>query len=72
MFIEYLKEFEKNPLKYDISQLRTGVLAGALCPRQLMERVVNVLNMKEVTIAYGMTEISPIAFQTNIGDTQED
>ncbi len=72
MFIEYLKEKDKNPGKYDLSNLRTGIMAGALCPKYLMERVVNELNLKDITICYGMTETSPVSFQTNIGDNYED
>jgi fatty-acyl-CoA synthase len=62
MFIEYLKEKDKNPGKYDLSNLRTGIMAGALCPKYLMERVVNELNLKDITICYGMTETSPVSF----------
>jgi fatty-acyl-CoA synthase len=48
----------------DVSTLRTGVMAGAPCPIEVMKRVITDLNMAEVTIAYGMTEISPVATQT--------
>ena len=50
--------------KYDLSSLRTGVMAGSLCPSELMKRVNNEMNMKEVEIAYGMTETSPVSTQT--------
>jgi fatty-acyl-CoA synthase len=48
----------------DVSTLRTGVMAGAPCPIEVMKRVITDLNMAEVTIAYGMTEVSPVATQT--------
>lgn len=50
--------------KYDLSTLRTGVMAGSLCPSELMKRVNNEMNMKEVEICYGMTETSPVSTQT--------
>ncbi|MEL6190575.1 MAG: AMP-binding protein [Bacteroidota bacterium] len=49
---------------YDLSSLRTGVMAGSLCPAELMKRVNNEMNMREVEIAYGMTETSPVSTQT--------
>lgn len=52
--------------KYDLSSLRTGIMAGALCPAELMKRVQNEMNMHEVEIGYGMTETSPISTQTRI------
>ena len=48
----------------DVSSLRTGIMAGALCPRAMMERIITRLNMREVTIGYGMTETSPLTTQT--------
>ncbi len=47
-----------------MSSLRTGVMAGAPCPTEVMNRVIDELNMAEVTIAYGMTELSPVSTQT--------
>lgn len=65
MFIATLHELDlKN---YDLSSLRTGVMAGAVCPPEVMKRVENQMNMKEVTICYGMTETSPVSTQTKIG-----
>lgn len=52
--------------KYDLSSLRTGIMAGALCPAELMKRVQSEMNMHEVEIGYGMTETSPISTQTRI------
>ncbi len=53
---------------YDLSHLRTGIMAGAPCPEQVMKEVLAKMNMSEVTIAYGMTETSPVSFQTNVDD----
>jgi len=50
--------------RYDLASLRTGVMAGALCPEALMRRVMAEMHMKEVTIAYGMTEASPCITMT--------
>jgi AMP-binding enzyme/Metallo-beta-lactamase superfamily len=52
----------------DLSSLRTGITAGATCPMEVMMRCINELNMSEVAIAYGMTEISPVSCQTLIDD----
>jgi len=52
----------------DLSSLRTGIMAGATCPMELMKRCVNELNMSELAIAYGMTETSPVSCQTLIDD----
>jgi fatty-acyl-CoA synthase len=56
---------------YDLSSLRTGVMAGSPCPIEVMKRVVDKMNMSEVTIAYGMTETSPVSFQTTPDDPLE-
>lgn len=55
----------------DLSSLRTGIMAGSPCPIEVMKRCVNVLNMTEVAIAYGMTETSPVSCQTLIDDGLE-
>lgn len=62
MFIEYFKEYEKNKEKYDLSSLRTGIMAGSICPSVLMEKTIEQFNMSQVTICYGMTETSPVSF----------
>jgi len=49
----------------DMTSLRTGVIAGAPCPLELMKRIVSDFHLPEITIAYGMTETSPVTFQTN-------
>ncbi len=49
---------------YDLSTLRTGIMAGSPCPVEVMKRVVSEMHMREVTICYGMTETSPVSAQT--------
>ncbi|AOZ03311.1 AMP-binding protein [Cupriavidus sp. USMAHM13] len=53
---------------YDFSSLRTGIMAGAPCPIEVMKRVIKDMHMAEVTIAYGMTETSPVSFQSATDD----
>jgi len=53
---------------YDVSSLRTGIMAGSPCPVEVMKRVVSEMHMSEVTIAYGMTETSPVSCQTRPDD----
>ena len=55
-------------LDYELGTLRTGVMAGATCPRTTMESVMKDMHMSEVTIAYGMTETSPVSTQTGADD----
>ncbi|NML18573.1 AMP-binding protein [Azohydromonas caseinilytica] len=56
---------------FDLSRLRTGIMAGSPCPIETMKRVVSQMNMREVTIAYGMTETSPVSFQSSTADPLE-
>jgi fatty-acyl-CoA synthase len=49
---------------YDLSSLRTGIMAGSPCPAEVMKRVMELMHMREVSIAYGMTETSPVSTQT--------
>lgn len=56
---------------YDLSSLRTGVMGGAPCPIETMQQVVRDMHMQEVTIAYGMTETSPVSFMCDIDDSIE-
>ena len=56
---------------FDLSSLRTGIMAGSPCPIAIMKRVVAEMHMSQVTIAYGMTETAPVSFQSNIHDTIE-
>ena len=53
---------------FDLSRLRTGIMAGAPCPIEVMRRVQSDMHMREVTIAYGMTETSPVSFQSATDD----
>lgn len=57
--------------EFNMSSLRTGVMAGAPCPIETMNRVIKDMNMREVTIAYGMTETSPVSFQSAVDDPIE-
>lgn len=63
MFIAELEHPDFD--KYDLSTLRTGIMAGSSCPIEVMRRVIDEMHMSEVTIAYGMTETSPVSCQTN-------
>ncbi len=56
---------------YDLSSLRTGIMAGSICPIEVMKRCVNEMHMAEVSIAYGMTETSPVSCQTRVDDDLE-
>ena len=56
---------------YNLSSLRTGIMAGSSCPIEVMKRVVAEMNMSEITIAYGMTETSPVSFQSSTDDPLE-
>jgi len=55
----------------ELSSLRTGIMAGSPCPVEVMKRVISDMNMDEVTIAYGMTETSPVSFQSRTDDPVE-
>jgi fatty-acyl-CoA synthase len=57
--------------RFDLSSLRTGIMAGAPCPIEVMKRVVGRMHMSQVTIAYGMTETSPVSFQSATDDPLE-
>ena len=67
MFIAELElpDFED----YDLSSLRTGVMAGSPCPMEVMRKVIDKMHMSEVAICYGMTETSPVSFQTRADDS---
>ncbi|MDB6091022.1 MAG: AMP-binding protein [Gammaproteobacteria bacterium] len=54
--------------KFDLSSLRTGIMAGAPCPTAVMRRVVDEMHMGEITICYGMTETSPVSFQSHVDE----
>ena len=55
--------------RYDLTSLRTGIMAGSPCPIEVMKRVVCEMKMEEVTICYGMTETSPVSTQTSVEDS---
>ncbi len=69
MFIAALDHPEFT--KFDLSTLRTGIMAGSPCPIEVMKRVVSQMNMQQVTIAYGMTETSPVSTQSSVDDPVE-
>ena len=56
---------------FDLSALRTGIMAGSPCPIEVMRSVIDNMNMSQVTIAYGMTETSPVSTQTSTTDSVE-
>ncbi|SEI75164.1 fatty-acyl-CoA synthase [Allopseudospirillum japonicum] len=62
MFIAELEHPEFN--NFDLSSLRTGIMAGSNCPIEVMKKVISHMHMRDVTICYGMTETSPVSFQT--------
>lgn len=67
MFLAELEDAEFA--RFDLSSLRTGMMAGSLCPELLMRRAINEMNLREMTIAYGLTEASPGITQTARDDT---
>ncbi len=69
MFIAELEHPEFS--RFDLSRLRTGIMAGSPCPIEVMKRVVREMNLREMTIAYGLTEASPVITQTTTGDPIE-
>ena len=65
----FLAELEHKLFKrFDVSSLRTGIMAGSTCPEPLMRRVVEEMNMKDITICYGLTEGSPVMTQSDVND----
>lgn len=69
MFIAMLDHPQRA--SFDLSSLRTGIMAGATCPIEVMRRVISEMHMGEVQIAYGMTETSPVSIQTGPADELE-
>ncbi|MNN02116.1 Long-chain-fatty-acid--CoA ligase [compost metagenome] len=69
MFIAELDHPRRK--EFDLSSLRTGIMAGATCPIEVMKRVIAEMHMSEVQIAYGMTETSPVSTQTGPSDDLE-
>ncbi|HHV98408.1 MAG TPA: AMP-binding protein [Clostridiaceae bacterium] len=69
MFIAMLEH--KDFSKFKFSKLRTGIMAGSPCPIKVMKQVVELMGAKEITIAYGQTEASPVCTQTRVDDSIE-
>jgi fatty-acyl-CoA synthase len=69
MFIAQLEHPDFD--RYDLSSLRTGIMAGSPCPVEVMRKVIDRMHMDGVTICYGMTETSPVSTQTGAGDDLE-
>jgi fatty-acyl-CoA synthase len=69
MFIAELED--PSFRQHNLATLRTGIMAGSPCPVEVMNRVISDMGMSEITICYGMTETSPVSFQTRIGDPLE-
>ncbi|MEI1680506.1 AMP-binding protein [Acinetobacter baumannii] len=67
MFIATLEHEQFN--EFDLSSLRTGIMAGSPCPREIMQRVIDRMHMSEITICYGMTETSPVSVQSSVNDS---
>jgi fatty-acyl-CoA synthase len=69
MFISILEHPEFR--RFDLTSLRTGIMAGSPCPIEVMKRVTTEMHQRELTIAYGMTETSPVSFQSSADDPLE-
>ena len=69
MFLAVLEH--KSFPRFDFGTLRTGIMAGSVCPEPLMRRVIEDMNMREITICYGLTENSPVMSQTTTDDPFE-
>jgi fatty-acyl-CoA synthase len=69
MFIAELEHPEFR--RFDLSSLRVGIMAGSPCPVEVMRRVIREMNLRDITIGYGMTETSPISFQSCVDDPLE-
>lgn len=67
MFIAMLEHEQFT--QFDLSSLRTGIMAGSPCPREIMQRVIDRMHMSDITICYGMTETSPVSVQSYIDDS---
>lgn len=67
MFIAMLEHEQFT--EFDLSSLRTGIMAGSPCPREIMQRVIDRMHMSDITICYGMTETSPVSVQSYIDDS---
>lgn len=70
MFIAMLEQESFDD--FDLSSLRTGIMAGSPCPEEIMQRVIDRMHMNEVTICYGMTETAPVSAQSSTTDSVKD
>jgi fatty-acyl-CoA synthase len=69
MFIAQLEHARFK--EFNMTSLRTGIMAGSPCPIELMKRAIALMNLREMTICYGMTETSPVSFQSAVNDPLE-
>ena len=69
MFIAILEHEQFDD--FDLSSLRTGIMAGSPCPREIMQRVIDRMHMSEITICYGMTETATVSAQSSTSDSVE-
>lgn len=69
MFIAILEHEQFDD--FDLSSLRTGIMAGSPCPKEIMQRVMERMHMQQITICYGMTETAPVSAQSSISDSIE-
>ena len=69
MFVAMLDQLPARDLQ--LARMRTGIMAGAPCPKAVMDRVLHEMHMPELTICYGMTETSPVSFQSMVDDPVE-
>ena len=69
MFVDMLKV--QKDQKFDMSSVETGITAGAPCPKELCKSVIEEMNMKKFTVAYGLTETSPVSFLAFPDDPNE-
>ncbi|NHB58966.1 AMP-binding protein [Acinetobacter sp. 194] len=69
MFIAMLEQEQFD--QFDLSSLRTGIMAGSPCPREIMQRVIDRMHMRDITICYGMTETAPVSAQSSTSDSLE-
>jgi fatty-acyl-CoA synthase len=71
MFIALLATLEGASVKPNLSSLRSGIMAGSPCPIEVMKRVIDEMGCREITIAYGQTETSPVVTQSRVDDSIE-
>jgi fatty-acyl-CoA synthase len=71
MFIAELAELDRDPDRWELGSLRSGIMAGSPCPTETMRQVIDRMHMGQVTICYGMTETSPVSTQTGADDELE-